>query len=208
MPIHAPALRRAPRAVAATVAAVALLLSLAVVPVAAHVTLASSDPADGSAVDGSPPAITLLFTEDLRADRSFFNLKDAAGETLGRGGPDPANRRALVLAPPELPPGEYRVEWAAIGSDGHVERGIVRFAVVEPTPAPTPTPEPTPGPTDAAPTASPVPTPDVTPAPTATPATGDGDPVASSGDVLIPIVAGLLLVGGLGVFLLRRSRGA
>lgn len=209
MPTHRSRRSRAPRATAAAVAAALLLLAIAAGPVAAHVALVSSDPADGSAVTGSPDTITLLFTEDLRADPSFFNLKDAAGETLGRGAPDPANRRAMVLAPPELGPGDYRVEWAGVGTDGHVERGIVRFAVLEPTPAPTPTPAPIPAPTDASPTPTPAPTPAPTSVATPTPGpTADGDPVAGTGDVLLPIIAGLVLVGALGVFLLRRSRAA
>jgi len=185
-----------------------ILAAVMAVPAAAHVALVSSDPADGATVIGAPELITLTFTEGVRAN-SFFNLKAADGTTLGRGEPDPAAAATMVLEPPVLEPGEYRVEWSAVGSDGHIEKGrftfIVEAATPEPTVAPTATPEPTaiasptPAPTEV-PTASPAATPAPTPGP------GDESPAASSGDVLIPIVAGLALLGGLAVFLLRRSR--
>jgi hypothetical protein len=103
-----------------------------------------------------------------------------------------------------MEPGEYEVRWAAFGDDGHLERGIFSFTVAAPaaTPEPTATADPTAGPT-------PQPTPEPTDAPLPSPA-GPADPVATSGtDVLIPIVALLVVLGGLGLFLLRgrRARG-
>jgi hypothetical protein len=49
-----------------------------------------------------------------------------------------------------------------------------------------------------------MPTAAATPVPTAVP----GEPAAATADVLLPIVVGLLLVGGVGVRVLRRSRRA
>lgn len=202
MPTHP---RRTARVARATLAAL-LVMALVAPAVSAHVALESSGPSDGEVVAGSPSNVVLVFTEDLVPDRSFFNLRSADGTIVGRGAPDPANPRALVLAPPELAPGAYRVEWQAIGTDGHVERGAFAFSV-EPPP-PTPTPPPT-APPSVAPSATPTAVPSATapPAtPTATPAPVDEAPAASTADVVIPIVAGLAILLALGALLLRRSR--
>jgi copper resistance protein C len=185
-----------------------ILAAVVAIPAAAHVALATSDPADGATVAGAPELITLTFTEGVGAN-SFFNLKAEDGTTLGRGEPDPADTATMVLVPPALEPGAYRVEWSAVGSDGHIEKGRFTFAVEAPTPEPTVAPTATPEPTGtASPTAAPTDVPTASPDATAAPTPGPGDesPAASAGDALIPIVAGLVLLGGLAVFLLRRSR--
>jgi methionine-rich copper-binding protein CopC len=200
-----------------------LLALVLVVPALAHAELVSSDPADGEVLDGSPRAITLIFNDRLVSGRSFFELVGPGGNTGSRlrGEVDAARPRRLVLViagplAPTLAPGAWEVRWRAIADDGHDElkRGIVRFTVLAPTPSPaTPLPPTaTPGGTNEPatiepPTASPstaMPTAAATPVPTAVP----GEPAAATADVLLPIVVGLLLVGGVGVRVLRRSRRA
>ena len=202
----------------------ALLALVLALPALAHAELVSSDPADGAVLDESPGAITLTFNDRLISGRSFFELVGPGGNTglQLRGDVDPDRPRRLVLviadgAPaPSLAPGPWEVRWRAVADDGHDElkRGIVRFTVLAPTPSPETPPPPTatpggtnepatlepatPSPATTAPTAAP------TPAPTAVP----GEPAASTGDVLLPIVLGLVLVSGVGVLVLRRSRRA
>ena len=127
-----------------------------------------------------------------------------------------------------LAPGDYLIKWtSASAEDGDIARGQLTFTVaeapasVEPTASASSGPEPsteptasaaagTPTPTDAAslaptPVASAAPSPVApTPAPSAAPT----EPASSTSDVLLPIVVGLLLVAGIGAFVLRRSRGA
>jgi hypothetical protein len=195
----------------------ALLALVLAVPALAHAELVSSDPADGSVVAGSPRAITLIFNDRLVGGRSFFELVPLGGGASQRGEVDPDRpRRLVLLMSSALAPGDYEVRWRAIADDGHDElkRGIVRFTVPAPTPSPaTPLPPTaTPGGTNEPatvepPTASPStapPTAAVTPAATAVP----GEPAAATADVLLPIVVGLVLVGGVGVLVLRRSRRA
>jgi len=191
-------------------AAVVALLVLGAVPVLAHAELVSSDPADGAQLATSPTTITLTFSEGVVANRSSFNLNQG-GTTLGTGKAAADGDTEMVLDGVLLDPGDYVIRWTSVAEDGDLLRGSIRFTILEPTPAP-PSPTPTEGSTN-----------DVTPTPTAAAtaepsvaqvspspqATSDTAPAASSGsDVLIPIVIGLIAVGAVGAFLLRRSRRA
>ena len=104
-------------------------------------------------------------------------------------GDDPARalRRGLLLS-------------ARFSADGHVDRVTLSFTVV---PAPTPTTTPTATPSDgpsATPSAARTPGPSPTPVPTPAPS----DSGATGGDVVVPIIAAVVILGGLGVYLLRR----
>ena len=187
----------------AAVLAVALLLA---VPAAAlaHAEFAESSPADGEVVEGTPAEITADFTESL-ADNSTFELFDAADELVARGAIDPENDARMAIDPPDLAPGEYKIEWRAFAADGHQELGTYTFTVTA-APEPTPTPPPTPSAQASAPPtagpASPSPT-SASPSPTESP---DTEPTAGTGDVLIPILAAVILVAVLGGYLLTRRR--
>ena len=74
------------RRLAAFLSLVALALAL-VVPasVAAHAELVETDPAAGTAVEGTPTEITATFTEALLAEGSGLSLRDAAGDRVATG---------------------------------------------------------------------------------------------------------------------------
>ena len=105
---------------------------------------------------------------------------------------------------------------------GHIERGTLGFTVTQPTPPPassSPTPAASPEATaspvsgTATPAATTAPTQPAaaTPSPPAAPPVAQPEPVAadaSGTDVLLPIALGLVLVAGVGLFVLRRSRNA
>jgi methionine-rich copper-binding protein CopC len=189
----------------ARLAAFLALLSLLAVPglVWAHAELDTSDPADGSTVEGTPEVIVADFTEAL-ADGSRLVLRGPDGERAAEGRIDESNDTRMIIEPPELAAGDYEVRWTAVAEDGHVERGSYSFTVVAAaTPEPTDSPSPTLAPTDA-PTDSPAPTPvsSVSPEPTG----GGTDTAATTTDALIPIIAALALVAILGGFLLSRRR--
>lgn len=193
----------------AVLAAALLLISLPL-PAAAHAELDSATPADGSAVEGTPDEIVLVFTEGVDAGRSSIELRSSADIVLATGGADPADTTRMILEPPalpELPAGAYTIRWTAVADDGHVERGTIAFTVTAPAPTPTPTPTPAPSATPA-PTAPLSPSPDMTASPTPAPSAAPTEPAGSGGDVLIPIVAGLVLLGAFAAWLLRRRGGA
>lgn len=95
----------------------------------AHAMLHTSDPADGSRLNSSPRTITLMFTEECRV--TAVRLLNAAGQEapLRREvSRNPVATAVATVANP-LAPGDYRVEWRALGADGHAMSGTVRFAV-------------------------------------------------------------------------------
>lgn len=192
----------------AGVFACAVLLLLAVPgTAAADSELETATPADGSTIEGTPDEIELLFTQPV-FEGSSLELRSAADVVIATGGPDPAGTVRMALVPPTLEPGAYTVRWTTIASDGHIVRGTVTFVVTAP-PTPSPTPEPTPSPSaSASPSASPTSTSDASPSPTPGPSAAPTDPTAGAGDAVIPIVAALVLLGGLGAYLLRRRGSA
>ncbi len=183
-----------------------LLVLLVPAAVAAHAMLVGSTPAADEVVTTLPPAIIVTFDESL-TDMSSLEIVDAAGVTVATGAVDAADPLSMRAVAPDLENGDYEVRWTAATDDGYVERGTFRFSVSIPTPPPA-TPEPSAVVTDSptiAPSIEPTPEPTATPAPGGAPgAEGDG---SDSGDVVVPILAALALVGGGLVWFLRR-RGA
>jgi hypothetical protein len=204
-----------------------LLAAVITAPAVAHVDLVTSSPKDKAVLETPPTNVTLTFSEGLDAGKSSFRLISAGTRVgIGRAAEDGAKTMTLVgLA---LTPGAYEIKWTSAATDGHIARGTLTFTVAQPTSAPaTPTPVPaTPEPTaepsatrtstpstaHTAPTSSPAiaPTEGPATAEAATPAPDDGagPATASTADALIPIVAGLVVVVGIGALVLRRSRRA
>jgi methionine-rich copper-binding protein CopC len=188
---------------AAAILAALLTLLLVAAPAAAHAELTASDPADGSEVAGPfEGPITLSFSESL-GENSRAELLDDQGDAIADASFDATQPDQLTIeldAP--LAAGDYRIEIVAAGADGHIERPVVEFTVLEPEPTTPPAPSPTAAPSSsAAPSAAP----SASPAPTPTPS-ADGTPTAGSSDVLIPILAAVIAVAVLGFVLLRNRR--
>jgi len=193
---------------------------LLVGPVAAHAELVSSDPQDGAVLDTPPPSVTLTFSEGLNASRSKFQLLASDGSLIGTGTAAADGDETMTLGGLDLGPGKYLIKWTSVSVDTDVERGELRFTATEanPTPPPTagPTTGPSPSPSTPAVTAEPsgptiepiaVPAsaePSVVPVDAGQPASGSG----GLGDALLPIVAVLVLVAGLGIYLRRRNQSA
>jgi copper resistance protein C len=184
-----------------------LLLALAAVAfpatVAAHAELASTSPADEAILQAPPTEIVAVFTEALNPDRSVMDLLQGSS-VLASSGPNPADPTRIVLSDLALEAGEYQVRWTAAGTDGHIERGIFTFTVLEPTPTPATTPTPPTAPTADVPSPTPAPVVTPEPTPTAAPTPNPGGSPAGGEEALVPIVAMLAVVGLLGLFLLRR----
>ncbi len=195
-----------------------VLAGLAATPVVAHVDLVSSDPADGAILATPPSVVSLRFSDGLVAAKSSFRLAGPSG-AAGTGRPARDGGRVMVLDGLVLEPGEYTIRWTAGSLDGHVERGTLAFLVDEPAatsppPSPGPSVEPsvapteTPVATEAPATEAPSEPPTATDVPASTPEPDATTADPTTGDVIAPIVLGLLLVAGIGALVLRRSRGA
>jgi methionine-rich copper-binding protein CopC len=204
--------RRFARLSVLSLASGVMLILAAAMPVFAHAELVRSDPDDGAVLASPPASITLTFSEGLDAGKSSIKLVGPDGD-IARGTPAADGARVMRIKGLALAPGAYTVRWTAAAQDGHVERGTTTFSVTEPTPAPTrpaaPSANPTPTAQTSADAATPRPTAVAAPAsaPGSSPApSGDAPAGTSTGDVLVPIVAGLLVVGVVGALALRRSR--
>lgn len=181
------------------------------ISVTAHAELETSVPADGATVPGPLEGpIVLTFSADL-VEGSKADLVDAGGGEIASAVVDGPGAKMTITLDTPLGPDDYEIKWVSVAEDGDLERGTVSFTVAPAPPAPEPTPEPTPTPrpsaSEAPATPSPEPTPFASPEPSPTPAETVGS--ASTGDVLIPIIVGLLVVAlGAGYLLSRRGRSA
>ena len=106
-----------------------LAASLAPGSALAHAMMHASDPADGTTLTTSPRTVNLTFTEPCRV--TAMRLLDNSGreQQLRREGARGNATTSSATVPSPLPPGAYRVEWRAMGDDGHVMSGTVRFVV-------------------------------------------------------------------------------
>jgi copper resistance protein C len=188
-----------------TLLAAAVTLAALVVPsvVLAHAELDTMTPANGSTVDVAPTEIVATFTEELDPGKSSIVVLNVGGAQIATGGTVAADdKKKMTLALPALEPGAYQVRWTSTSAeDGDIARGTTGF-----TYAPAATPSPTPS---AAATRSVAPSAVVTASPSIAPSpSGDTTPTSTSTtDLIIPIVVAVILIAGLGYWLLRgRSR--
>jgi len=103
--------------------------SLMVAPASAHAVLLESTPSLKSSVAGPDVPVKLRFNVRIDASRSRLTLVGPAGfrQALEISKASPAD--ALVADAAGLLPGEYRLRWQVLASDGHITRGEIPFAV-------------------------------------------------------------------------------
>jgi methionine-rich copper-binding protein CopC len=167
-----------------------------------HAELETAAPADKSTVTEPVADVSGIYSEAMTADGSSLVIKDASGATVARGTVDPEDDTRMVATPAApLGSGVYTVESTAVATDGHAERTTWSFTVaVVVTPTPTASAAPSAAPTPAP--ATPLPSLAPTPAPSA-----DTSSTGSGGDVLLPIIVALVILGGGAAYLLsRRNR--
>jgi methionine-rich copper-binding protein CopC len=181
-------------------------LALLLVPgvVLAHADLETPTPADKSTVTEPVAEVSGIYSEPMTPDGSSLVVKDASGTTVARGTVDPEDDTRMVATPTTpLGTGTYTVESTAVATDGHIEHATWTFTVaVVATPSPTPVSS---APPSAAPTPAPAtPVPSVAPTPVPS---SDGSSTGSGGDVLLPIIVALIILGAGAAYLLsRRNR--
>ncbi|MGH7014839.1 MAG: copper resistance CopC family protein [Stellaceae bacterium] len=97
----------------------------------AHAFLDHSDPAVGSTVPTSPPAIALWFTQDIEPAFSTVTVTNAAGQRVDRGNAHvpPDNPAELQLGLKPLAHGTYTVHWHVVSVDTHTTEGTFTFDV-------------------------------------------------------------------------------
>ena len=189
----------------------ALLAVAASTVVLGHAQLETPTPADTSTVTEPVTEVSGTFTQRVKSDGSKLVVKDASGATVAQGGVDPTDAKRMVATPTTpLGSGAYLVEWTTISrEDDELARGTWRFTVaVAPTPSPTPVATAVPSASAAATATAAPPSPSPTAAPTPIPS-ADGGTTGSGGDVILPIVIALIILGAGAAYLFsRRGRPA
>jgi methionine-rich copper-binding protein CopC len=98
----------------------------------AHAILLESSPSLNSSVAGPGVPIRLRFNVRIDATRSRLTLvkPDASTESLAIS--KDASADTLASQAQGLNPGEYRIRWQVLASDGHITRGEIPFQVTRP----------------------------------------------------------------------------
>ena len=96
---------------------------------AAHAILLESSPAINATVVGPNVPIKLRFNVRIDATRSRLTIvkPDAATLSLALANDAPAD--TLTTQAQALTPGDYRIRWQALATDGHITRGEIPFHV-------------------------------------------------------------------------------
>ncbi|MEU8068792.1 copper resistance protein CopC [Micromonospora sp. NPDC049151] len=195
------------RSVTALLAAtLTALLLVPATPAAAHNSLQEATPARDARLTSAPTQVTLRFMQRLNPAFTTITLIDARRRAVPTGAPAVDGVTGTVTIDEPLVNGTYTVAYRVVSRDGHPVQGSYRFTVADPA-----APEPT------APASPSAPASAAAPASTgADTSAGAGEPDASgtrSGDDGPPVallaggaVAGLLLVTGVVLLVVRRAR--
>ena len=110
------------------------LCTLLVIPVLvqAHTALKESTPGDGVTLSTIPSNLDLVFNAEVRLIK--LELMGAGHEMATNFEPSSEVASIYKIQTPGMHPGEFTVNWAAIGSDGHTVTNSFSF-VVDPTAA-------------------------------------------------------------------------
>ena len=107
----------------------AAVFSSIVASASAHAVLLESTPSLKSSVAGPTVPIKLRFNVRIDASRSRLTLVGPAGSTQALEISKESPADALVTHATGLLPGEYRLRWQVLASDGHITRGEIPFSV-------------------------------------------------------------------------------
>ena len=110
------------------------LCTLLVLPVLvqAHTALKESTPGDGVTLSTIPSKLDLVFNADVRLIK--LELMGVGHEMATNFEPSSEVASIYQIETPGMHPGEFTVNWAAIGADGHTVTNSFSF-VVDPTAA-------------------------------------------------------------------------
>jgi copper transport protein len=95
----------------------------------AHASLVRTDPANGAVLARSPSVVRVVFDDVVRAGPGIAAIRNG-GVSILRGTARVEGRRTLVVPLRRgLQDGDYSVRWSIVSDDGHLESGVLAFAV-------------------------------------------------------------------------------
>lgn len=109
---------------------VAALSVFAFAPASAHDQLVSSNPEDGSTVDQQPEWIAMTFSGEIQEVGSEVKVV-IDGKNVSAGELTADGKKVSVALPDNLKPGDYKVTWRVVSSDGHPISGDFDFTIAD-----------------------------------------------------------------------------
>lgn len=95
----------------------------------AHASERGSTPADGAVLASSPHSVRVVFDDVVRVGSGNAAVANATGASVLGGKPTADLDVLTIPLRPGLPRGAYSVRWSIVSNDGHLERGVLAFAV-------------------------------------------------------------------------------
>ena len=106
------------------------LVALACPAVAwAHARVLLVEPADGAVLVRPPADVRVVFDDTVRAGPGIAAIRNGGGSILAGGARVEGGRTLVVPLRRALPDGDYSVRWSIVSDDGHLESGVLTFAV-------------------------------------------------------------------------------
>ncbi|HUZ14685.1 MAG TPA: copper resistance CopC family protein [Gaiellaceae bacterium] len=108
----------------------AVVLVALVLPVAAsaHANLVRTVPASGAVVAHEPAAVKVVFDDTVRVGPGIDAVRNGGRSALG-GSPSATGDTLTIPLRAHLWDGDYSVRWSIISDDGHLESGVLAFAI-------------------------------------------------------------------------------
>ncbi|WP_323085930.1 copper homeostasis periplasmic binding protein CopC [Providencia alcalifaciens] len=98
----------------------------------AHAHLKDQLPAEDAALEQTPEAITLNFSEGIEVNFTKVNVTDENKQVIktGKAALDPSNNTKVIIpVESKLAAGKYDVQWSVVSVDGHKTKGNYSFTV-------------------------------------------------------------------------------
>lgn len=109
---------------------IALFVALALpAAAAAHATLVTTQPPDGAVLARAPAAVRITFDDTITRGPGNEAIRNGGSSVLAAGARVIGDRTLVLPLRRGLADGPYTVRWAIVSDDGHLESGVLAFAV-------------------------------------------------------------------------------
>ncbi|MGZ8717117.1 MAG: copper resistance CopC family protein, partial [Gaiellaceae bacterium] len=102
---------------------------LAPAPAWAHASLVRTEPAGGAVLARSPAEVRVVFDDAVRPGPGIAAIRNGGASVLAGRGRVAGTRTLVVPLRRGLADGDYSVRWSIVSDDGHLESGVLAFAV-------------------------------------------------------------------------------
>lgn len=94
----------------------------------AHSVVVSSDPEDGSTVEGEVSIVSMTYDSSIQQEEEIY-IEDADGERIDPEEVTIEDDTVEASLPDPLESGDYTIVWEVYGADGHLVDGEIEFTV-------------------------------------------------------------------------------